>query len=136
MERFTKVETQRVMNRVRETLAELGVEMDLNIEIGGVSYGNDISGKISISRNVETEFGIIKMDQKAIEFQSRARLMGLRKEILGEPIKTPRGIYVITGYNSRAKKYPLEYTNKGSRFKTSVSSFMNIIREYRPEYVV
>ena len=73
MERFTKVETQRVMNRVRETLAELGVEMDLNIEIGGVSYGNDISGKISISRNVETEFGIIKMDQKEALYVHREK---------------------------------------------------------------
>lgn len=134
--KFSKYETEQVMNKLRNELKKIGVELNLNISGGTARYGDEITFKVTVSKNAETEFGTVKMDKKAIEFQKRASGMGLRKELLGEPIVSPKGTYVITGYNTRAKSYPIEYTKDGAHYKSSVNSFMGIIREFRPEYVV
>lgn len=136
MEKFTRAETKIISERIQKTLNELGVELDLNIDKGGVRFGEDISFKLTISRNEETEYGTIKMDKKAIAFVHKARYLGLRKELLGEPIVTPKGTYIITGYNTRAKRYPMEYTINGKSYKGSESTFRDVIQEYRPEYMV
>ena len=82
----------------------------------------------------ENKNGVFAMTKEAKTFIQRAKSLGLSDKLLGEELHHEGKTYIITGYNTRAHKSPIQFTINGERYKSSVGYIKTIIQATRPEY--
>lgn len=134
MTRFTKAEVQKLRKELNEAMNAVAEKYGARANIGNISFGIDVSAKFNISRISENEHGEYVHSKEAQAFLNRAESeFGLKKDVLNEPCKYKGKTYVITGYNTRAKRYPIEITENGKPMKAGIGFMKTFVRAERPE---
>lgn len=78
-----------------------------------------VQGRSSFSlNNIKPNFTIVTKDDEGAITPERAALDRLHPGVYGKTYDIPRiGRITMTGYNTRAPKYPFQYTKDGKKFK-------------------
>ncbi len=134
METFSKTDAQKMRQEIFEALAVIEKKYNAKVELSGVRYGSVLKTTLSFSKLSENEHGTFVNTPKAQEYIRRATRMGLSADTLNEPMEYQGSTHVITGYNTRAKRYPIEYTKDGQSYKCSEQFMKKFVKETRPEF--
>lgn len=105
---------------IQSALSEVEKKYGIKIKMGNTRYTNkNYTTKIEVAvvQNGEVKSKI------ATDFERYRHREGIPSKFkVGTRIKTMSGEYfIIEGYKSRAKKYPIVMSNKDGRFKMSVN---------------
>lgn len=134
---MTKTDVKNIRTKIDAALKKIAKEYNGEFSMGSIRYGaTTLSGKLTFSEFSENKHGTYLNDKKALAFISKAQGLGLSSTLLNEPIKYNGNTYVITGYNTRAPKNPMNFTMNGEPYKSSVTHLFNIITKARPEYIL
>ena len=134
MRNFTKTNAQMMRIEVAEALQAIEKKYNSKLAIGNIRYGQSLTIALTFSKMDENEHGTFINTPKATEFMRRASSMGLSEDMLNEPMMYNGELRVITGYNTRARRYPIEYTSNGKGYKCSVDHMKKFVKETRPEF--
>ena len=138
MAKFNKTVAKQLRDDLNRALKEIEEKYNIQAKVGNIRFSaNELDTKIVFADVVETEEGkTVAMTKQAKEFCARARGLGLHENLLGETMRYEGKNYVITGYNTRASKNPMEFTVDGGRYKASVSYIKRVVKSARPEYIL
>ena len=137
---FTRTETKKMRTEIENALEIIAKKYGYATKVGNIKFGNVIEAKITVSKMASNSHGTYANTPEAQAFLERAERMGLAKDCLNEKYTFKGETLKITGYNSRAKKYPINYSkidNQGNviqRMKCSEYHLKDIIRANRPEF--
>ena len=134
MANFTKLQAQRMRVEIEEALAGIEKKYNAKVKLGGIRYLDTLTVKLTFSKMSENENGAFANTKEAQAFVNRAYSIGVSPEVLGLPMRYQGDNVVITGYSTRAKKYPIKYTRNGKNYKCSESFIQNLVKETRPEF--
>ncbi len=134
MTRFTKSEASRIREDIEQALKDIEKKYNAKVSLGGIRYGAELGVRLTFAKMAENENGAYVHSRKAQTFMLKAEGMGLSSDVLGQKLPYQGQECIITGYNTRAKKYPIEYTKSGMGFKCSVQHMKSMIRPTRPEF--
>jgi hypothetical protein len=113
------------VNEALEDLGEVnGVEFKWNGRISMDRDGAYCAGKLTCSRVGETGF---TETPEVVAFKEKAHLYGLHPGLLHRLYKTPEGIAMITGLNTNARSYPVQYSKNNKKYKASPTHINNLI---------
>lgn len=136
MKRFTSLEADNMRQDMERALAEVAKKYGAVANVGNIRYGDNLSTKITFSKMSENKHGEFVMTKEAKTFLARAESLGFRKDVLGETLIYRGKAIVITGYNTRARTYPISYTENGDRYKCSEGQMKKMVFEVKPEWVL
>ena len=134
MKDFTLTEVQKMRIEVQKALQDIAAKYDAQIEVGKIKYGSSVNMQLEFAKLTSNENGAYALTKEAQEFNSRARGLGLNKDVLGEKILHRKETYIITGYNTRRSRYPISYTKNGRSFKCTVQGMKEFVKSGRPEF--
>ena len=60
--------------------------------------------------------------------------MGLSSDMLNESMMYKGEEHIILGYNTRARKNPIEFTKDGRNFKCGIEHMKRFVKATRPEF--
>lgn len=134
-EKFDKAQVKSMRDDINNALFELEEKYNVKLKVGTINFDSDtVEAKISFAKMSENQNGKFAMTKEAKEFIQRAKNFGLSDKLLGEELHHKGNTYVITGYNTRASKNPIQFTVNGERYKVSIAYIKEIIQATRPEY--
>ena len=131
---FNKVIVKEIRNEITEALEKIAKKHNLDVEVGRITYGLELSTNVKFSEVVSTIHGKNPVTKKSKAYELKAAVEGLPKRALFEEIEVNGDIHKITGYNTRAKAYPIEYTINDKPYKASIGYTKKWLRSARPEY--
>lgn len=132
--RFTKTEATAMRLEILEALKVIEKKYNCSASLGGIKYGSELGVRLTFSKMASNEHGDFVNSRAAQLFIRRAQRMGIAADVLNEELVYKGAVCVITGYNSRAKKYPIEYVTNGKAYKCSIEYMKQMIRPTRPEF--
>lgn len=133
METFSRQDAIKMKEEIEQALSKVAKKYGANVKLGNIRYGDTLTSKVTFSKVSSNKHGEFVMTKEAKTFLLRAKGLGLREDVLNEKIRHQGSTYVVTGFNTRAKKYPITYTKDGRRMKSSVEYMKTFVRSGRPE---
>lgn len=133
MENFTREQVKQMRIEITQAINEVVSKYGSVSKLGSISFGSQISTKLVISRVSSNEHGKYVNSREAQAFLSRAESLGLTQNVLNEGCRYKGKVYTVTGYNTRAPKYPINMTVDGKPMKCSVQYMKDFVRAERPE---
>ena len=130
---FTRNEVTSMRTEMNEALAAVAKKYGAAAKIGNISFGENVKTTITISRLSSNEHGDYINTKEAQEFLRRAKGLGLTQDVLNEKCNYLGNVYVVTGYNSRAPRYPINFTKNGKPMKCGVNFMKEFVHAERPE---
>ena len=103
-------------------------------KVGRITYGESATVKIEFAKKSSNKNGEVVLDKAAREFIKRATGMSMRPDVLNEKMSYNGDTVIITGYNTRARAYPINYTVNGKGYKASVNYIQRIVKEVKPHW--
>jgi len=115
--RALRVELDKAMQSIS---AKYGIE----IETGNASFsGNEVTFKVKA--NTVGANGVA-ITEEAKQFELEKGIHGLGHLSVGDTIMIQGNPYILTGFNSRARKAPINFTDKsGKSYRCSVQMVVN-----------
>jgi len=131
--RFKKSEIAMLRIEMQEALDKVAKKHNAKVNIDRITFGLEAATKITISRVSTDEYGEFTLTKEAQELKNRLPRMGLRADVLNEPFVYKGDKIIIKGYNTRARRYPIEYTIGTKNYKCSVEYMKKMVKDNRPE---
>ena len=131
--KFTKTEVREIRDEMEKALEKIAKKYNATADIGRITFGSQITAKLTFSKIAEDQYGEYKLTKEAQELKRRLPQMGLREDVLNEPFIFKGETIIIKGYNTRARSYPIEYTKGSKNYKCTVDHMKTLIRDNRPE---
>jgi len=131
---FTREDTKRIRVEMTEAINEVAKKYGAEASVGRISFGADLTARITLSKVVKNEYGNIAMDKNSRQLLLKLEAMGLREEVFNEPIEFKGNIIRLVGYSMAAKKYPILFLKDGKKMKCGVEFARTMVREQHPEY--
>lgn len=115
---MNRAKAKEISTRIKELLSAEYPE--LQVHVPSASFDGP-------TLTVKVEFAERNSEGTALTDEYRALVglknwLGLTEDMLKE-LRTPKGPVKLTGYNSRAKRYPVEFINIGSGLKFKTEQF-------------
>ena len=116
-----KSDVQRLQDDLTKVMKDWSESMDYVAKVvpGGTYDSNSVRFKIEVaevSSDGEVQTTYVR------DFKRMAKLDGIDPELLGKPIQVINMTGKLTGYNSKARKYPYQFeTDDGKQYKLSVA---------------
>jgi len=134
MSNFNRKEVVDLVKELNLMLKEFGEKHNVEVNIGRVRFDETISTKLTLTKGQSLKDVLNR--KKADQFIENFHLHKIPGKFLDKPFNYNNSEYKLTGYNSRAKKYPIEYEKDGVPFKCTVESIQKILKEVRPQLFV
>jgi len=131
---FTRTETRKHLEGLDKVIEAYAKKNGINIKRNGASFGVDITTKITITKDVETEDGTFAQTQESEDFKNYAYKHGIPVKALFEEIELNTGKIRILGYKSRSTKYPIVYTLNGKNYKCSPNYMKQLLTVSHSQY--
>ena len=123
MKKFTKTNLDTLRKDLNKALEAVQKKHGIDIHVGNISYKEN-EAKVKVICETKSA-GEAKVKQENSEYDFHRKYYSELPE-MNSKIKLNGKIFTITGWSSRAKKYPVIITNsKGKQFKISVEMFSN-----------
>jgi len=133
MKRFTKPQVRSMRTEMEEALNLIAAKYNSTAKVGSISFGLQMTTKITFSQKTENEHGEYSLTKEAQKLLGMLEGMGLKKDVLNEPFTYLGDKIRILGYNTRAPKYPIQFEKNGQAYKCGVSKMKEMVKENRPE---
>jgi hypothetical protein len=132
--RFTSQDATNIRKDIQKALKEVAEKYNAEISLGNIHYGDDLRVKLVFYK----KSGNRVLTPQLRAYKARADDMNLPLELLDETFTYEGKVYKLIGYNTRARKFPIEYTAGGQQYKCSVLYFKKLIEKVGkyPEYYV
>ena len=131
--RYTETQVEQIRVELTEAMNKVLAKYDSKVNIGSITYGETLSAKFTAARTSENEHGEYTNTKEAIEFKRRAKGLGLKENVLNEKCHYKGDVYVVQGYKSRSRKYPIMFRKNGDPYVASVEFMKTFVRAERPE---
>jgi hypothetical protein len=105
IERFDGTTCRAVAKAMEEALKPVGERYGLSIQFRGGRY-QDTSYSPKVVCAIVDDGGTVQGPEVS-DFKRYANLYGLKPDDLGREFRTDRGVFVLTGLKSRARRFPL-----------------------------
>jgi len=131
---FSRKETKDYLAGLDKVIAAYAKKNGINIKRAGASFGVDITTKITITKDVETEDGVFPQTRESEDFKNYSSRHGIPVKALFEEIATDRGTLRILGYKTRSSKYPVVYTLNDANYKCSAAYMKQLLKSSHSQY--
>ena len=127
VQQFTRVNIKGLRNEIDEALDQVAKKYGITISAGNCTFsGNEANFKLKLNTIGEGGTVITRESQMWDLYKSRTNCSHLN---VGDKIKIQGNSYTLSGYNTRAKKAPIQITDsKGNGFKCSIE-MLNIYNQ-------
>jgi len=106
IESFNRQNVKLLRVEMEEALKQVAERYDLGISLGSISY-MEANFNVRVEVATKSEDGAV-ISTAALAFKRNSKWDGIKPEALGEKFNFKNKDYTITGWNTRAKKYPVQ----------------------------
>ena len=131
--KFTRQEVKDIRREAEETLQKIFEKYNYQVDVGNITFGADVNMKVKIAKKATNEHGEFAYTKEAKTFIQRAKSMNLDESCINEEYNYKGKTYKILGYNTRAKRYPINITIDDKKFKCTEEQIKNVVKTVRPE---
>ena len=119
VQQFTRVNIKGLRNEIDEALDQVAKKYGITISAGNCSFsGNEANFKLKLNTIGEGGTVITRESQMWDLYKSRTNCSHLS---IGDKITIQGNTYTLTGYNTRAKKAPIQFKDsRGNGYKCSI----------------
>ena len=120
VQQFTRVNIKGLRNEIDEALDQVAKKYGITISAGNCSFsGNEANFKLKLNTIGEGGTVITRESQMWDLYKSRTNCSHLS---IGDKITIQGNTYTLTGYNTRAKKAPIQFKDsRGNGYKCSIA---------------
>ena len=124
VKQFNKANLQTLRVDMDKALQSVAKKYGITIKAGNASFsGNECTFKVKL--NTKGTDGTV-ITKEAKDFDRYKGLHGMDHLSVGDTIYIQGSPYILTGFNTRARKAPINFTNSvGSGYKCSVRMLLN-----------
>jgi len=124
IKQFDKTNLQALRVEMDSALQAISNKYGITIKAGNASFsGNECTFKVKL--NTKGTDGTV-ITKEAKDFDRYKGLHGMDHLSVGDTIYIQGSPYILTGFNTRARKAPINFTNSvGSGYKCSVRMLLN-----------
>jgi len=124
IKQFDKTNLQTLRVEMDSALQAISNKYGITIKAGNASFsGNECTFKVKL--NTKGTDGTV-ITKEAKDFDRYKGLHGMDHLSVGDTIYIQGSPYILTGFNTRARKAPINFTNSvGSGYKCSVRMLLN-----------
>jgi hypothetical protein len=124
IKQFDKTNLQGLRVEMDSALQAISNKYGITIKAGNASFsGNECTFKVKL--NTKGTDGTV-ITKEAKDFDRYKGLHGMDHLSVGDTIYIQGSPYILTGFNTRARKAPINFTNSvGSGYKCSVRMLLN-----------
>jgi len=124
IKQFDKTNLQSLRVEMDKALQAISNKYGITIKAGNASFsGNECTFKVKL--NTKGTDGTV-ITKEAKDFDRYKGLHGMDHLSVGDTIYIQGSPYILTGFNTRARKAPINFTNSvGSGYKCSVRMLLN-----------
>ena len=124
IKQFDKTNLQGLRVEMDRALQAISNKYGITIKAGNASFsGNECTFKVKL--NTKGTDGTV-ITKEAKDFDRYKGLHGMDHLSVGDTIYIQGSPYILTGFNTRARKAPINFTNSvGSGYKCSVRMLLN-----------
>ena len=124
IKQFDKTNLQGLRVEMDNALQAISNKYGITIKAGNASFsGNECTFKVKL--NTKGTDGTV-ITKEAKDFDRYKGLHGMDHLSVGDTIYIQGSPYILTGFNTRARKAPINFTNSvGSGYKCSVRMLLN-----------
>jgi hypothetical protein len=124
IKQFDKTNLQTLRVEMDNALQAISNKYGITIKAGNASFsGNECTFKVKL--NTKGTDGTV-ITKEAKDFDRYKGLHGMDHLSVGDTIYIQGSPYILTGFNTRARKAPINFTNSvGSGYKCSVRMLLN-----------
>ena len=124
IKQFDKTNLQTLRVEMDSALQAISNKYGITIKAGNASFsGNECTFKVKL--NTKGTDGTV-ITKEAKDFDCYKGLHGMDHLSVGDTIYIQGSPYILTGFNTRARKAPINFTNSvGSGYKCSVRMLLN-----------
>ena len=124
IKQFDKTNLQTLRVEMDKALQAISNKYGITIKAGNASFsGNECTFKVKL--NTKGTDGTV-ITKEAKDFDRYKGLHGMDHLSVGDTIYIQGSPYILTGFNTRARKAPINFTNSvGSGYKCSVRMLLN-----------
>ena len=124
IKQFDKTNLQGLRVEMDKALQAISNKYGITIKAGNASFsGNECTFKVKL--NTKGTDGTV-ITKEAKDFDRYKGLHGMDHLSVGDTIYIQGSPYILTGFNTRARKAPINFTNSvGSGYKCSVRMLLN-----------
>ena len=124
IKQFDKTNLQVLRMEMDKALQAISNKYGITIKAGNASFsGNECTFKVKL--NTKGTDGTV-ITKEAKDFDRYKGLHGMDHLSVGDTIYIQGSPYILTGFNTRARKAPINFTNSvGSGYKCSVRMLLN-----------
>ena len=119
VQQFTRVNIKGLRNEIDEALDQVAKKYGITISAGNCTFsGNEANFKLKLNTIGEGGTVITRESQMWDLYKSRTNCGHLS---IGDKITIQGNTYTLTGYNTRAKKAPIQFKDsRGNGYKCSI----------------
>ena len=119
VQQFTRVNIKGLRNEIDEALDQVAKKYGITISAGNCTFsGNEANFKLKLNTIGEGGTVITRESQMWDLYKSRTNCSHLS---IGDKITIQGNTYTLTGYNTRAKKAPIQFKDsRGNGYKCSI----------------
>ena len=120
VQQFTRVNIKGLRNEIDEALDQVAKKYGITISAGNCSFsGNEANFKLKLNTIGEGGTVITQESQNWDFYKSRTNCGHLN---IGDTIQLQGNSYTLTGYNTRARKAPIQFKDsRGNGYKCSIA---------------
>ena len=120
IKQFNRANIKGLRNEIDEALSSVASKYGITISAGNCSFsGNEANFKLKLNTIGEGGFVITRESASWDVYKSRTNCQHLN---VGDTITIQGNPYTLTGYNTRARKAPIQFKdNRGNSYKCSIN---------------
>ena len=120
IESFNKPQIVQLRNEIDKALDRVANKYGITISAGNCSFsGNEANFKLKLNTIGDSGTVITRESQMWALYKNRTQCSHLK---VGDEIQLQGNTYTLTGYNTRAKKAPIQFTDSSGRgYKCSIA---------------
>ena len=120
VQQFTRVNIKGLRNEIDEALDQVAKKYGITISAGNCTFsGNEANFKLKLNTIGEGGTVITRESQNWDFYKSRTNCGHLN---IGDTIQLQGNSYTLTGYNTRARKAPIQFKDsRGNGYKCSIA---------------
>jgi len=120
IKQFNKPTIVQLRSSINEALDQVAKEYGITISAGNCSFsGNEANFKLKLNTIGDNGTVITRESQMWDLYKSRTNCSHLS---IGDTIKIQGNSYILSGYNTRARKAPINFTDsRGNGYKCSIN---------------
>ena len=120
VQQFTRVNIKGLRNEIDEALDQVAKKYGITISAGNCTFsGNEANFKLKLNTIGGNGTPITRESQMWDLYKNRTQCSHLK---VGDEIQLQGNTYTLTGYNTRAKKAPIQFTDSSGRgYKCSIA---------------